>query len=96
MVLVDWEDGYGNKSLTEDLTAEQLDDLLHGPAIVDTVINLDKLKPGASCQFTYEGQVKHGVIQEIEYSDVSGEPYILIHSRGDSYTIWPKDGTIDR
>lgn len=76
----------------EDMTAEQLDDLLRGPAIVDPVINLDKLKENAACQFTYEGKVKHGVIEEI---GCFGESFIGIRSDGEIFTLWPSDGEVN-
>jgi len=62
--------------------------LLHGPAIVDSLVNLDKLKPGSPCQFTYEGRVKHGVIDRIDHS--SSEAYISLSSGGDGFTYWPR------
>lgn len=74
-----------------------LDDFLallqpQGTPIVDCVLNLDKLKPGSACQFTYEGQVKHGVIEVISHS--SSESYIQMISNGDRFILYPRRGQI--
>jgi hypothetical protein len=67
----------------EDMTAEQLDDILRGPAIVDSVVDLDKLEPGKACCFTMEGRKMHGVIHEI--CAMEGQPVVIAISDGKKY-----------
>lgn len=52
--------------------------------IVSPVVDLDNLKPGAACQFTYEGQVKHGVIEHFDYT-LSGVPGFKVVSDGETH-----------
>lgn len=82
----------GENEKLENMTAEQLDDLLNPPtaAIVSPVLDLDNLRPGKSCQFTYEGQVKHGVIEDIENG--SFEPNVYVISDGVRHFIMPRSG----
>lgn len=81
----------------ETMTAEQLDALLHsGSPIVEAVVNLDRLRIGNACSFSYGGDVLHGVIHDINYSEPLGEPWVQITSHGQLYTLWPRDGEVDR
>ncbi len=66
--------GYGTlEFLHEDMTAEQLDDLLRGPAIVDPVVDLDRIEPGCACCFTKNGERLFGVLKELyHYSGSKG------------------------
>lgn len=78
----------------EDMTAEELDSLLRGPEqtpIVSPIVNLDNLKEGEPCSFTYEGKVKHGVLERFEHCSSSG-PYIEIVSSGQGFTKYLKTG----
>jgi hypothetical protein len=78
-------------NFVEDMTVEELDSLLRGPAvtpIVSFILNLDDLKPGKECQFSYGGAVKHGVIDEIRHS--SSEAYLHVTSDGDKFTVWTR------
>lgn len=88
----------GENEKLEDMTAEQLDSLLYPPQspIVSPVIDLDRLKTNAACQFTYEGQVKYGVIEEIGYSGSLGDSFIGLRSDGERYTLWTSDGDVQR
>jgi hypothetical protein len=76
----------------ETMTLEQLDALLHPPQspIVSPVLDLDRLKPGTACQFTYEGLVRHGVIHSMDGG--SFEPNIYITSHGQSFLLMPQSG----
>lgn len=80
----------GENEKCEDMTASELDALLSPPSspIVDSVVNLDKLKPGAGCQFTFEGAVKHGVIENINSA------FINIVSGGVNYSVEHETGII--
>lgn len=82
----------------ETMTVEEMDALLSPPSspIIESVVNLDKLKPGAGCQFTYEGQVKHGVIEAILIGEDENKevPYISISSSGRSLSLYLSDHEI--
>jgi len=76
----------------ETMTLEELDALL-SPAsspIVEAVVNLDRLREGAGCCFTYEGLNRHGIIQEIHSGSV--EPNIFVLSQGERFQVMPKSG----
>lgn len=98
MLMLDWEDGCGSKVISESMTAEQLDALLNPPSspIVESVVNLDRFRTGNACSFSYGGDVLHGVIEDIDYSDSLGEPCVKIVSQGQTYTLWPRDGEVNR
>lgn len=82
----------------EDLTMEAFLALLSPPSspIVDSVVNLDRLKPGSACQFTFEGVVKHGVIEGILIGEDAFReaPYISISSSGKSLSLYLTDHKI--
>jgi len=87
----------GENEKLEDMTPEELDALL-SPAsspIVEAVVNLDNLKPGRACCFMYDGHVKYGVIYTVSFSESKEEPFIEVHSGGEVFTVWPKDGHVD-
>lgn len=88
----------GENEASEDMTAEQLDALLNPPSspIVESVVNLDRFRTGNACSFSYGGDVLHGVIEDIDYSDSLGEPCVKIVSQGQTYTLWPRDGEVNR
>lgn len=97
MVIVDWEDGYGNKCITEDMTAEQLDSLLSPPQspIVSPVIDLDRLKPGAPVHFkTPSGEHRHGILEFIGTN--YGSAFLSIRSDGEQFTIFPEQQNISK
>jgi hypothetical protein len=75
----------------ESMTLEQLDALLSPPqsAVVDPIVNLDNLRTGKACSFTYEGQVKHGVIKDFEVFFLNKVPFssIRITSDGEDYDL---------
>lgn len=73
----------------ETLSLEQLDSMLNPPQspIVSPVIDLDRLKPGAACQFNpHEAKSKHGVIERIEVTDY-GDIAIRVTSDGERHTM---------
>jgi hypothetical protein len=83
----------------ESMSIEDFQNLLRGPAvtpIVSPIVNLDKLRHGEPCSFTYYGTVKHGVIEEIGYSDTLGDSFVKIASSDQVYTLWPSDGEVNR
>lgn len=73
-------------TITEDMTASELDALLSPPSspIVSPVLDLDRLQPGAACQFTCDGVNRHGIISSITSTGV-----IHILSSGDEYCYDP-------
>lgn len=72
----------------EPMTAAELDALLSPSSspIVDSVVNLDKLKHGAGCQFTFEGVVRHGIVDRFEIAG-DGEFLAVIISNGETFYI---------
>lgn len=86
----------GDKWMEEVLSLEEWDALLNPTSspIVESVVNLDNLKHGKACQFTYHGEVFHGIIHECGYSEPLDEPWIQILSHGEMYTLWLKGGEV--
>jgi hypothetical protein len=88
-------------AIYELMSIEDFQNLLCGPAvspIVSPVIDLDRLRVNAGCCFTFEGKVKHGVIEEmsIGFDEVQNRvPLILMAHKGNIYRFWPKDGTVE-
>jgi hypothetical protein len=79
----------------ESMSIEDFQNLLRGPAvtpIVSPIVNLDKLREGEPCSFTYEGTVKHGIISGFAYSN--GAPYIKMIHDGDYYTKFLNTGEV--
>jgi hypothetical protein len=79
----------------ENMSLTDFQNLLRGPEqspIVEPVINLDRLKPGSACCFTYEGTVKHGIVSEFGYSN--GAPFIKMIHDGDYYTKFLNTGEV--
>lgn len=79
----------------EDMTAAELDALLSPTSspIVEAVVNLDKVRLGSACQFTYKGKVKHGLISAFCGGENQAEIFIL-HD-GDSYMASLDLGTVE-
>jgi hypothetical protein len=71
------------ESVTEDMTAEQLDDLMRGPAIVTPVALADQIELGKPIEFLWEGKTKGGILKGV--SDLSNGLHLIIESDGDHY-----------
>lgn len=79
----------------ESMSLTDFQNLLRGPAvtpIVSFTVDLDKLKKGEPCSFTYEGTVKHGIISEFGYSN--GAPFIKMIHDGEYYTKFLNTGEV--
>jgi hypothetical protein len=77
------------------MSIEDFQNLLREPAvtpIVSFTVDLDKLKKGETCSFTYEGTVKHGIISGFGYSN--GAPYVKMIHDGDYYTKFLNTGEV--
>jgi hypothetical protein len=89
----------GEDRFHEKMSIEDFQNLLRVPVvtpIVSPIVNLDKLKEGETCSFTYGGSVFHGVIEEISYSDKLGDIFIRVTSDGESYEVWVSDGEVNK
>lgn len=77
----------------ETMTLGELDALLSPPSspIVDGVVNLDNLRPGKACCFTYEGKVKHGVIIHFWTDETREDACLRVKSDGVRYDMWTSE-----
>jgi hypothetical protein len=78
----------GDKWMEEVLSLEEWDALLNPPSspIVESVVNLDNLKPGKACCFTHEAKVRHGVMEGMDVTSY-GDLMIRISSDGQRYSV---------
>lgn len=82
------------ESITEDMTAAELDALLQpqGTPIVSPVLELRIPKVGEAVSFSYLDSIRHGVVSKI----TNGEPTFLvtISSSGETFQYWPDTGAV--
>lgn len=84
--------------IQEKMSMADLEALLNPPSspIVESVVNLDNLKPGKACCFTFCGQVKHGVIKDFQVDHVNKTPFssIRMTSAGTDYNLLLNNETV--
>lgn len=71
----------GFSVVTEDMTAEELDNLLRGTAVTSPILELRLPERGEGVCFQFEGKQRHGIVISEQVEDDK----IIIVSDGDEY-----------
>lgn len=88
-------DGHENFNHEPKLTENQFLSILQPSSpIVSPVVDLDKLKHHGSCSFSFNGLVKHGVVESM--SSVNGHTVLNLVSGGKCYQKYVFTGEVVR